>query len=315
MCPDCPDTSTCCGASEIALDSAVSSCMQSLGIQQNRPVSEAISNLATAICDLQEQIDTNITCEDMKVSATYSNIGFTGTPTTTACNLFTAINTRFGNILDWEGSLSCLAVSSTVTTINEALQDVVDTLCRDLYTTDQQIFLPIAGNSDANLQQSIYMGAGEFLFWKDGAGAQITGFGSNNSFGLIMTGGSNPSSHLNPIDMESPVKLFFANRVDFSLLTAGTTNLDQDTMKPLYIIDKTSVNTVNLPSISTLNVTNPVVTFSAKLLGTTAVNCKIYAFAGQTINGAASYSFGLSTNSITILGSGSNWTIIQREVF
>jgi hypothetical protein len=304
-CSDCSDNKECSGVSGIEWDSAVSSCLSSLGAVEGEPLATVVTKIAAAVCGLVND-DSSVECTEVSITGSYSNIEFVGTSDTTLCDLITAIDTRFGNILNQEFS-DCFGAA---TTIGEKVSQMTSMLCEDLYTAGFELFLPIAGNGTSNPQQSYYMGASKAIFWKDSSGATIAGFGSDTSFGLLMAGGLNPSGHLNPIALQSPVKMYNATRNVFSVLTSASNTLTEDALLGNYIIDKSKVNSVNLPRLSGMNVSNPVVTFTASSLGLVVLNCKIYPYSGETIQGSSEYDFGKFADWITFIGDSGNWRIV-----
>jgi hypothetical protein len=309
-CSDCSDNKECSGVSGIEWDAAVSSCLSQLGAAEGMSLSLVINQIAAAVCGLVND-DSAVECTEVSITGSYPNIEFVGTSETTLCDLITAIDTRFSNILNQEFS-DCFGVA---TTIGEKVSQMTSMLCEDLYTAGYELFLPIAGNGTSNPQQSYYMGTAQAIFWKDSSGATILGFGSDASFGLLMSGGINPSGHLNPIALQSPVKTYNATRNVFSVLASSSNTLTEDALLGNYIIDKSTVNSVNLPQLSGMNVSNPVVTFTASSFGLTVLNCKIYPYSGETIQGSTEYDFGRFADWITFIGDSGNWRIVAFGTF
>lgn len=318
-CNDCSDSNPCVttNLSQLIWNTALSSCQQALGLSVGASMAANLNVITDAICSLQSQFVGTNTCSSILVPNSYSNIGFTGTVATTLCDWMQAVNNKFGSVLDWSGDSGCFAPSPDATTIPEMVQAIIDKLCEDLYTTNSWLFLPLAGNTTSSYQNSYYMAQAAVIYWSSANGGQIAGLDGVLG-GLFVTGGQNPSNDLNPIYMESPVSLLLSSSHDFSALTAASTTLAQNTMKGIYFITKSSVTSVYLPALSTLNIDKRVVTFSATILDSSTGAAFIYpsSGSGDTIQGIASFDM-KDANSVTLIAdkANGNWRIITKEVF
>lgn len=306
-CPTCGNpTNPCAGVSSVAWDAAISACMERLGVQKNQPLSVVLSEISAAICTLMDAAE--LSCSGVLVPGTYANIGFTGTDSTTLCDLIDSVNTRFGDILDADFD-DCFGTAST---LGDALEQTRAKLCTDLYTNDSWKFLPLAGNSNTALQTFILMKSGSNISWYN---ATLTGLPSitADTSGMQLAGGLDALTHVLPVTFGTPIKTPFASRVDYSILTAGTVTLDQDSLKPLYFIDKTTSTAVNLPSLAAIIIDRPTVTFTANVLGVIAGTSTIFPFAGDTVQLGASVLFH-NIDTITLVGDkvSRNWRIVTR---
>ena len=307
-CQDCnPTDNPCAGVGTISWDAAITSCLSRLGVEDNQALSVVISSIAAAVCTLMDAADP--TCSSILISTSYENIQFTGTDSTTLCDLDAAIDTRFGNILNEDFS-DCFGDAST---LGDAITQIREKLCTDLYTNDEWVFLPLAGNSNAATQQFIIMASGGGISWYN---ATLTGLPtiSASTSGLSLGGGLDAGTHVLPIEAGTPIKKTLADHQPFSVLTAATVFLDQDTMLPQYFIDKSTVVSVYLPGLASMVIDRPVVTFTAEALGVVAGTAHIYPDngSGETIQGAPSEDFSL-LDFITLVGDKNtlNWKIIS----
>ncbi len=312
-CNDCLPNDGCqtIGTSSIFWDAAITSCLSQFGVVPNQSLSVVLSSIASALCDLIND-PTPITCSSMGVDQTYENIGFVGTDETTACDLFSAIDTRFGTILGFTFN-NCFGIGEDY---NDAVSAIMSQLCADLYTTNTWKFLPLDGNSTTALQQFIDLQPGSGLFWING-GVTTPPSVVGDSTGLIISGGDDGLGVLNRVYFQTPVYYSQAEHAAITDLSAPSTTLLTDNVTPLNFINKSLVNAVYLPATSTLAILNQIITFSALTLGQSVVNCFLYPAggSGDTLDGGASLDFGTDFDTVTLVSSGTNWRIVSYTRF
>ncbi len=312
-CNDCPPGNDCStlGVSQVYWDAAITSCLSQLGVVPNQSLSVVLSSIASALCDLIND-PTPITCSSMGVDQTYENIGFVGTDETTACDLFSAIDTRFGTILHFNFT-NCFGVGEDY---NDAVSAMMSKLCADLYTTNTWKFLPLDGNSITALQQFIDLQPGSGLFWING-GVTTPPSIIGDSSGLTISGGDDGLGVLNKVLFQTPVYHSQAEHAAITDLSAPSTTLLADNVTSLNFINKSLVLSVYLPDTSTLTILNQIITFSALTLGQSVVNCKIYpaSGSGDTVNSTTEYNFGLDVDTVTFVSSGTNWRVLSYTKF
>lgn len=320
-CSDCTESNNPCtntGISTLVWDLAVGTCQQGLGISNGMAFSSVMNLITQAICNLQTALSESRTCNSILVPTSYTCMQFSGTSSTTLCDWMMSVNNRFCDLLDWNGDSKVFASSPGEQDLSDIIQSMINKLTDDLYTTNEWLFLPIAGNNSSCLQQSFIMGGNTQISWNT---VPIVGnpyvIGANNStLGLELYGGKTAGAHYNAVGFSTPTYQTLSEHKNFSVLTAVSTTLDQDTMKPIYFVDKSTVNAVYLPASSTMNITKPMVTFSATTYGAVAANCKVYpsSGSGDTVQGGASEDLS-RINSVVLILDGSNWRIVQAVSF